>query len=309
MRKNQLRDKGLSMSQAQTISNLCNQAVRDIQMKLNMVNNAGKTIFYQGNTHTMVQKYPMPDDIKWWLEKVGTYSACQGMLMGNIKTKDAMLNELKNKQFISETPEPVHPNLELYNSIQPVNEEWGWEQLTSAEIAEYIQSDGMAAHIGQFIHKGGKLDMLRQELPQIPSMDWFRVNQTTGETVPVTVTIHHTTEQLWKHHEELAAIHREHEQKVNYYKAKVKNLVTAENARIAAENGTKQAEVNQKNQGLMDIYVKAMEEYNGKVRVEREEWEQKRQQDIQKTAALRIEIPDSYQSVIDEFLPKEEKDH
>ena len=34
MRKNQLNKTGLSMSQAQTVSNLCNQMVRDIQMNL-----------------------------------------------------------------------------------------------------------------------------------------------------------------------------------------------------------------------------------------------------------------------------------
>ena len=247
MRKNQLNKTGLSMSQAQTVSNLCNQMVRDIQMKLNMVNNASKTIFYQGTTHTMIQKCPLPSDIKWWLEKIGIYSACQGMLIENIKAKDTMLSELRNKQFVSTTEIPAYPELERYVPMAQVGEEWGWEQLTSAEIAEYIQSDSMAAHIGQFIHKNGKLDILRQELPQIPAMDWFKVNQITGETLPVTITIHHTTEQLWKTHEELAAVHREYEQKVNYYKAKVKNLVTAENARIAAENGIKQAKVNQKN--------------------------------------------------------------
>ena len=284
MRKNQLNKTGLSMSQAQTVSNLCNQMVRDIQMKLNMVNNASKTIFYQGTTHTMIQKCPLPSDIKWWLEKIGIYSACQGMLIENIKAKDTMLSELRNKQFVSTTEIPAYPELERYVPMAQVGEEWGWEQLTSAEIAEYIQSDSMAAHIGQFIHKNGKLDILRQELPQIPAMDWFKVNQITGETLPVTITIHHTTEQLWKTHEELAAVHREYEQKVNYYKAKVKNLVTAENARIAAENGIKQAKVNQKNQDLMDVYTKELETYNGKVKVEREEWEQKRQKDIQEVS-------------------------
>ncbi len=48
----------------------------------------------------------------------------------------------------------------------------------------------------------------------------------TGKKTPLKVTIHHTPEQLLEIHEELAALHRGYEQKVNYFKSKVKAFVS-----------------------------------------------------------------------------------
>jgi hypothetical protein len=44
MAKHSLSAKGLSLSQAQSISNMCNQRVREINNKLSVVNNASKTL-------------------------------------------------------------------------------------------------------------------------------------------------------------------------------------------------------------------------------------------------------------------------
>ena len=44
MGKHSLSSKGLSLSQAQSISNLCNQRSREITSKLNIVNNFSKVL-------------------------------------------------------------------------------------------------------------------------------------------------------------------------------------------------------------------------------------------------------------------------
>jgi hypothetical protein len=115
-----------------------------------------------------------------------------------------------------------------------VNEKWGWDQLTVAEYNEFLEAEAFAAHIGQFIHKGGKLDQLRAELPTIKTLEFMEIE--TGKKTPMTISVHHKADDLMELHEELAGLHRGYEQKVNYFKAKVKNAVTAENARIAKEN-------------------------------------------------------------------------
>jgi hypothetical protein len=48
------------------------------------------------------------------------------------------------------------------------------------------------------------------------------MNIKDGEKTPVEIKIHHNSEDLLKIHEELAALHRQYEQRVNYFKAKVK---------------------------------------------------------------------------------------
>lgn len=304
MRKNSLSTTGLSMSQAQTISNLCYQSAITIVNNINQINNAGKSLEYQSRTHQQVAPVKMPADIKDQVLDIGRYSACQAFLMENIKAKDEMLQSLKSKRFVSANIAPEHPDLRTIAYLSPVDENWGWEQLSAKELADYYENESMASHIGKFIHKGGKLDFLRAELPTISALEWYRVNPITGETLPVSVAVHHTTQELWSIHESLAASHREYEQKVNYYKSKTKNAVTEENARIASENGTKQGQLNKENGLLMDEYNKELAEYRGQIMQEQEKWEKERHQEISKAAALRIEVEPRFQAIINKFLPK-----
>ena len=46
-----------------------------------------------------------------------------------------------------------------------------------------------------------------------------------GKKTPMKVEVHHTSAQLLAIHEELANSHREYEQKVNYFKSKVKTEI------------------------------------------------------------------------------------
>ena len=107
-----------------------------------------------------------------------------------------------------------------------------------------------------------------------------------------------------KIHEELAAQHRVFEQKVNYYKAKVKNLVTEENARIANVNADAQAKANETNAVALKEYDTLMKAYQGLVTKQTQEFEAKRQKEIKELAALRINVHTKFQPLIDEFLTK-----
>jgi Skp family chaperone for outer membrane proteins len=143
---------------------------------------------------------------------------------------------------------------------------------------------------------------LRSELPGIPKVEWMSIKD--GVKTPVDIEVHHTSEQLLKLHEELAAVHREYEQRVNYFKAKVKNLTTAENARIAKENADNEAEAEKTNADLRNKFNKEMDEYNAEVKKIKLEFEKERQEKIKKAAALRIDVHPRFQKVIDEFLKK-----
>jgi hypothetical protein len=300
MRKNSLASKGLSMSQAQSISNLCNQRSRDISFKLRDINNVEKVLKIGEEIYIETPGKKMPENVMELISNKSKLHATQAFLMENIKVKDEMLTAIKHKQMEFDIEIPKCGELLDAEIESSVNEDWGWGQLSLSEYNEYLEAEAFASHVGQFIHKGGKLDNLRSELPTLKTLEWIEVE--SGKKTPLKVSVHHTAEELGDLHEQLAAVHRNHEQRVNYFKAKVKNLVTTENARIAKENAVKEASVNEANQKGLSDYNKAKEEWQASYRKASHLFEEFRQNEIKKIAALRIGIDPRFQEVIDMFL-------
>jgi len=306
MKKNSLTpNKGLSLSQAQSISNLCNQRAREIAQKLIGVNNYTKTIKVQGKVHVLQAGIPLPINVVDLLKERAELHACQAFLMENIKAKDVMLKAVKHEQpnfsGITVPKRPVAELMDIKNKLlNEVTEDWGWEQLTATELNEYFEAEAFASHIGQFIHRDGILDHLRNELPNVPPIEWMTIKD--GEKTPVEIKPHHTSEELLTVHEELAALHRQYEQRVNYFKAKVKNLTTAENARIAKVNADLQNEAEAFNNKLNAEYDTAFKAYTEKTKSVKAEFEKTRQAKISEIAVMRIQVDSRFQKTIDIFL-------
>ena len=221
--------------------------------------------------------------------------------MENIKAKESLLLSIKNsKPDLSVVEEPEYPDLDSFRMIQQVNEDWGWEQLTTLKMNEFYESEALAAHIGKFIHKGSHLEKLRNELANLPSIEWKEIK--VGEQTPVIITANHTTDQLQDLHEELSKLHKKHEARTNYFKAKIKNLVTIENGRIAKLNADKQLLINNSNKELMTEYNNLMRDYVSKVTVIQNKFEVDKEVKIKEAAALRITVDSRFQSVIDKFI-------
>lgn len=300
MKKNSLSAKGLSLSQAQSISNLCFQEARDIQSKIENVNNCEKTLTLPTGVYVETQGFPMPENIGVLLKGKATLHATQAFLMENIQSKSTLIEELKNRKFVYNVPKPEEPNLKYFSSKESVDEDWGWEQLTVDEHNEYLESEAYASHYGQFIHKGGKLDKLRNELPKLKTLEWIEIEK--DKKTPLDVSIHHTIDQLGDLHKEFSSIHRDHEQRVNYFKAKVKNLVTIENARIANENADTQGKVNDVNKKLTRDYANLINEWQDNYRKSNMEFNAEIQNEIGRVSSLRISVDSRFKPVIDQYL-------
>jgi len=298
--KNSLASKGLSMSQAQSISNLCNQRSKDITAQLADINNVSKELTIGVETYIETKGNPIPTNVVELLTAKARLSATQAFLMENIKAKDELITKIKKEQFKYDVEAPIRPT--TISKIIPteVDEDFGWDTLSAAEYNEFIEAEAYASHIGQFIHKGGKLDKLRAELPTIKTLEFMEIE--VGKKTPLKVSIHHTPAQLLTIHEELAALHRGYEQKVNYFKSKVKNATTSENARIQKERGNIQAEVNQQNSDLANAYKLAYEKWSAEQYKAQHEFEEKRQGRIQEAVNLKINVAERFQDVVDEFL-------
>jgi hypothetical protein len=306
MRKNALTvNDGLSLSQAQSISNLCNQRAREIDTTLEGINNCSKSVAVDGNSLNIMVGKKIPSNVLELLLEKSELHGCQAFLMENIKAKDLMIKEMqKSKADISSVEIPEKPV--VLNAapvlLREVSEEWGWEQLTSADLAKYYEAEAYAAHIGQFIHAGSTLDNLRKELPRIVPVEWMTIVE--GKKSPVKVTVHHTSAELLEIHEKLAAEHRKYEQVVNYYKAKVKNLVTEENARIAKLNADVQHNIQKQNNDNQLVYETGVKAANEKIRTIQLDYEKLRQDEIKKIASMRISVDARFQKVVDIFLEK-----
>jgi len=298
--KNSLAVKGLSMSQAQSISNLCNQRSKDITASLADINNVEKTLTIGEETYIETQGNPIPANVVELLTAKARLSATQAFLMENIKAKDQLISKIKYEGFIYDVEAPVRPTTISEVIPTEVDEDFGWDTLSAAEYNEFIEAEAYASHIGQFIHKGGKLDRLRAELPTIKTLEFMEVE--AGKKTPLKVAILHTPAYLLTIHEELAALHRGYEQKVNYFKSKVKNAVTSENARIQKERGEIQARVNQQNSDLSNSYKLSYEQWSAEQYKAQHEFEEKRQGRIQDAVNLKIEVAERFQPVVDEFL-------
>lgn len=300
MRKNSLASKGLSLSQAQSISNLCNQRAAQIDSKLKAVNNISRIVKIDGTDYVETVANPLPANVVNMLTEKAKLHAAQAFLMENISAKAELLNNLRSSSADFTLPVPERINIEGPVRISIVHEEWGWEQLSTSEINEFLEAEAYAAHIHQFINANGKLTQLRNELPTIKTLEWFEVSK--GNKTPVEVKIHHDADQLLVLHEELAALHRKYEQRVNYFKAKVKNLVTNENARLAKEYQDRVNEYNQKVSEENSRYEKLYTEWN-KARTEAVAAHNiKVEEDIKAASAVRIQVDARFQEVIDMFL-------
>ena len=306
MKKNSLTpNKGLSLSQASSISNLCNQRAREIVALLNGVNNYSKTVKIGETEHTIQKGKELPKNTADLLKELASLYACQAFLMENIKAKDNMLKTAKSEQpdfsGITVPKRPLQELVDPKNKLEKeVTEDFGWGQLSATEVNEFIQSEAFSAHIGQFIHKDGLLYHLRAELPLIPPIDWMTIKD--GEKTPVAIKVHHNSEDLLKLHEDLAAEHRQHEQRVNYFKAKVKNLTTAENARIANVNADLQNEAEATNNKLNSEYDTAFKAYTERTKSIKAEFEKTRQANIKEIASMRILVDPRFQPVVDIFM-------
>lgn len=303
MKKHSLKvNNGLSMSQAQSISNLCNQRAEEINQEISFINNFSKSVRTYEN-HIIQKGRPIPENIIDMLKIKAKLHACQAFLMENIKAKNALLNDARfDSADVSGVEKPVKGDyLDIDDVLlEEVNEDFGWEQLSSEDYNEYLEAEAYASHIGQFIHKKGKLALLKQELPLIPDIEWMEIEK--DKKVPVTINIHHTSKDLFDLHEKLAKLHRVYEQKVNFYKSKVKNIVTEENARIAKHNNDLVNKKELHDQEVDNIYYKSLEEYNKKVSSIKSQFEIDRQEKIKEIASMRIFVDNRFKEVVDMFM-------
>lgn len=297
--------KGLSMSAAQSLSNVCFQKQQDIDSNINKMNCIKKTILINGKESPYSVSMPIPTNIDEVLTEKAKYASLQAFLMEHIKAKGQMLTyeEERLEGFMVQGIErpiekdylPSTPKLKMQE-----NEQWGWEQLTPSEYNEYLDVEAKASHIGQFIHKNGKLEDIRKNAGNTHLIEWIEINK--GEKTPIFIEYTSSSEDLNSIHSKLSNLHRKYEQKVNYYKAKVKNLVNEKNQEILKEN--KEILI-QHEQAVIEArkrFNEDMDKYNSEYNRQYSELQSDVMKRKQEIANIKIIVPEYYQPLVDELL-------
>ena len=308
MRAHPLSEKGLSMSQATSVANLCHQRSNEINQQIIVFNNASESVTLNNELIIMVKARPMPEDIFALLTTKAELVSLQAYLMEAVKTKNNWIKKLQEDKYIIpvELIAPEMERVEYPTDIEAsVSEEWGWEQLNLSEITDFLIAEAKASQLGQFIHKDGILDKLRKDLATLPDMKWLDKYVGGGVTsLPVKIEKHHKAEDLLAFHEKFAMAHREAEMKVNYYKAKIKNLTSLKNAEIAKSNGDKMATYNEKSAAAQNLYTQQSNFFLNEVKKGKQLFEKTRLDEIRRVSALKIQIPLELQNTLDLFMDK-----
>lgn len=229
----------LTSSKASSISNLATQKVESIKRKLESIGLYSK---YMGDLMYILKTNKLEvETIKSHLKSIGELNTVVGFMMENIKLKDSIYNSysqtLKNdlnafskeqRHLIDEEKNIKFSKLENNHSYDQTS--FGWNSLSEHELVEYLYNENMSASIGKFIHKGGKLDLLRKDISNIPSVDFIELE--VGKKTPLTIEKNYEEDVLDDLHAYLSKLHNEYESKVNYIKSKVNNKETEENNTI-----------------------------------------------------------------------------
>lgn len=295
-----LSDKGLSMTDTQSISNFCNQQALEIQRVLDSANVHDKRFTFQREEYPVTEGKSLPSDVIPLLIEKANYHACQAWLMEAMKEKEILINLVTQEEFTYSIEQPKAPDYLQFNPIRHVS--YGLETLSYSERIDYLKNEAMASHIGSFIHKGGKLDKLRKQNSEEIQLEF--VDMGNGGRIPVKVIRNHDSNWLLNLHNDLSNQHREFEKKVNYYKAKLKNAENTKNSQIEEQNAEKQREIQTKNDMLQKDYRNLYENWSIGRNIAKSEFEKNRFSLLRKISDLKITVEPYFQPILDKFNKK-----
>ena len=293
--------KGLSITQAQSVSNLANQKAQSIKDDLNRWQIIKNTIKIDGTVHVLNHGVELSNSaVTEMLEEVGNLHALQAFLMFNLKSRENEMEEIEGRIFewtiIDKENKPVRPH--SIPRIEFPNERT-YDPLTAKERAEYLAAEAHASHVGQFIHKGEHLDLYRKNYYKLMDFDTRTYNSVV---YPVTKQEKVSKNALDALHESLSIQHREYNQRVNYFKAKVKNMLDAEIQRISVANNKIDDEnhkIYEQFGNKLDVWLNKQETAKSKAR---SEFDAQLSSDLNAFSKLRITIPEEYKELTNSLM-------
>lgn len=201
------------------------------------------------------------------INKIGDLNSLAAWLRVGVKSKETGLTVLQNidPDFIEDGPE--FEKLKRPEQDEVWKEQFGPDhalaELNIRERAEFLSLNSKAAAIGMGIHNNGPVSKAKQDVVEFKPTRMEEVRGINGpEAWPVTCTKEMEREDVAKIYFQLQNKHREIENKLNFYRAKLKNIEVQKNVDIDKRFAMDLAEANSKHQAEMAIFNKEIQDRN-----------------------------------------------
>lgn len=295
----QLAKNGLSMTDAQSISNAVNQACVEIENTINNFNVVSKTIKIEGESFDIQEANPIVD-IFDLLKTKSQLHGVQAWLMEALTAKTELMETIREEKFNRDSfTMPTREVIEEPNCLPFVDEEFGRLQLSSAELAEFLEQEAIASHYGKVIHKRGKLTSLRSQLAKHNALEWEVIED--GKRTPVRCKPHHNSNELLDIHNSLSDIWTRANKRVNYFNSKIKSLTNDENVRITNLNAKLKNDYASLLNTVNANYQIEVSNYNAKVDTAQSKFQSQQLVRLKEAAALKIVVDPRFKDIIDEY--------
>lgn len=229
-----LGDKGLSSSEANHVANTIKEVCERLNTELNQVGMMNSHIHLTTGTHPYRVATKMTD-LPSKLLRDGLLYALSAWLREGIKAKNALNLAVINatyRDFDIEAPKAegtLMPMISGKTDTQLI-----LENFSIKEYADYLALEAKAAHIGKKIH--GSQSLLHKWRDAIVNFKPIEFVTQRGPEYVVENKLVYTLEEMDAVYFMMQKEHRENEKKLNYYKAKLENLRTADSIRVTEEN-------------------------------------------------------------------------
>ena len=271
--------KGLTTAEANYTANIIKELCERISNEIKQLTLFKGTLNFQGKQTEYNKVYKVENLEEKCLEEGNLY-ALSAWLREAIKAKEALLKQIENDNF----------DISLLNEVNYgkatslLTEDEVKYSLPINELAEYLAYEAKAAHIGKKVHPNGIFEQWFNMIKNTPKVQINEINKDYIVEFDQVVD----EKDLYQVYFTLQKEYREAEQKVNYYKAKIKNLLNERNQ-----------EINQKNRALQDKLSQDLEIQNSKNLALQAEINNLRGQKLKEVSELKIIIPNELQKTLD----------
>ena len=271
--------KGLTTAEANYTANIIKELCERISNEIKQLTLFKGTLNFQGKQTEYNKVYKVENLEEKCLEEGNLY-ALSAWLREAIKAKEALLKQVENDNFDISLLNEVNYG----KAISLLTEDEVKYSLPINELAEYLAYEAKAAHIGKKVHPNGIFEQWFNMIKNTPKVQINEINKDYIVEFDQVVD----EKDLYQVYFTLQKEYREAEQKVNYYKAKVKNLLNERNQ-----------EINQKNRALQDKLSQDLEIQNSKNLALQAEINNLRGQKLKEVSELKIIIPNELQKTLD----------
>ncbi len=274
-----LGDKGLTSSEANHITNITKEIVKEFDSKIEGFAISNSIAIRQG-TELILSEYKRID-FKELVLKRGELYSLSAWLKSGIKRKEELSSSVGNGNTgYGDLVPPVKSTLP--NAPSTTFESY-LETCTVREVAEYLSAESSAAHVGKFVHN---FDSVREMLNKFSPTGFHTIGG--NEVLTVKNTLIYTENELIGGFFDLQKEYREFEKVVNLFKSRHKDWVKS-----ILDTYSDEVSLITKNNAEVDS------KYRNELYQVELEFEKQKREDLKTVSNLKIIIPSDLQATLD----------